>query len=382
MMSATSQSIQSLLKQRQDLKNALLDLRAEIAALNRSAGAKLDGLEQDEEEDLAAQMVVSPSLPEVPEKETEAAPQEAAQTDKTATEAAETPAAPASPTATETPPAPQPRSGGASGVASGARPTLTGEESLYRQEEAARTRPGSAPGASLPVLLERAQLLADYCLNHPTDVDRDRLGQLDRILAELEAGGLDPDRVQTLKDCYRAVAAQCYSAGGVNGLTLQESQGSVPLLWGLPAVVAALVFVAIPFLLLFRTLTGKMFVAGFADELTLLITGLVSFIWGASGALVWVAGSMIRDVRARRYCRLWYRGTGVRAAVGGTVGLIPFVGMFFLSPGAAVGIAPDILLFLAAFTVGLVTGFVFSILLDRFPRLTRNRSEQYSFSPF
>ncbi|MBL4740278.1 MAG: hypothetical protein JKY12_04745, partial [Sneathiella sp.] len=132
-------------------------------------------------------------------------------------------------------------------------------------------------------LFYRAKLLSDYFSNHPSPVANEALNRLDKAIKSLNQTDPSLDNkkdVAQLRDVYREVSSKSYEKLGINGATLVDSRGEVGLLWGVPLFIAALVLVLFPLILLLRSLAERMFVADFAAELSYTLTASAGFLWG------------------------------------------------------------------------------------------------------
>jgi len=208
-------------------------------------------------------------------------------------------------------------------------------------------------------LLNHAILLAGFFLHHPSSAGNEQLNALDAAIAKaqtLSVSNKTETTMTPLKNAYRNVVSATYSTEKVNGKTISDSCASVGMFWVIPMVVSALVLVLLPGLLLLRSLAQRMFVEDFASEIMLSIGSAASFVWGIMGVLACVALSIAREVKARRYEKERSPGIAIRAAIGGVLGLGVFLGFSFVDQ--ITGLQKDIAVSLISFLVGASSSFI------------------------
>lgn len=349
-MSATSDSIQTLLKQRRELRQCLIELRDEIADLNNKAetmSAKNTGKKQQT-------LIADPSSrqvrsqPAISEEGQTQAPSVGAITDKNAVEREEG----------ENPVESQTENN-----------TFQNTPIIEGNSDTKDNADEEIDGLQGSELFLRAKLLSDYLQNHPSDIPDDHLQRLEQQVADIDgkSEGKIPDaEVTSLRAAYRIVATQSFQELRVNGETLVDSNGSVPLLWGLPLTVAALTLVVFPIALLTQSIADRMFVDGFAIEISNVISCVVAFVWGGAGALSTVCWSVAEKVHKKQYLEGGVRDSALRFTLGGVLGIFVFLFLsIWLPPG---GIINEMIIGVSAFGAGLPSGILFSGLSRLFGR--------------
>jgi len=349
-MSVTSDSIQTLLKQRRELRQCLIELRDEIADLNNKAetmSAKNTGKKQQTliADPSSGQIRSQPVITE--EGQTQTSPVGAI-TDKKAVEGVEGENPVESPTESNT---------------SQNTPIIEGTSDKKDNAEE------EIDGLQGSELFLRAKLLSDYLQNHPSDIPHDHLQGLEQQVAEIDgkSGGKISDvEVASLRSAYRIVATQSFQELRVNGETIADSNGSVPLLWGLPLTVTALTLVVFPIALLAQSISERMFVDGFAIEISNVISCVVAFAWGGAGALSTVCWSVAEKVHQKQYLEGAVRDSALRFTLGGVLGIFVFLLLsIWLPPG---GIINEMIIGVSAFGAGLPSGILFTGLSRFFGR--------------
>lgn len=220
-------------------------------------------------------------------------------------------------------------------------------------------------------LYVRAKLLSDYFSNHPSPVANDVLVRLDRAIKALDPSNtvthLKED-VGELRDAYRDVASKSYEKLGINGATLVDSRGGIGLLVGVPLFIGSLVLVLFPLVLLLRSMAERMFVADFAHQISYTLTASVGFLWGCVGALSYVAWGAGARAKQGKYSRGSSKDMALRGALGGVFGFLVFLCVVFFSP--IEGIMFDMAVGVGAFFSGLVSSIIFAFLYKIIARIS------------
>lgn len=202
-------------------------------------------------------------------------------------------------------------------------------------------------------LLNHAILLADFFLHHPSSAGNEQLNKLDAAISQIQrlpTTDKSDAAITALKNAYRNVVSATYAKSEVTGKSISDSSSAITLLWVLPMLVSSLVLVILPCLLLMRSIVQRMFVDDFSSELMLSMGGAVSFVWGASGALACLAFIIAREAKNKRYTRGANKGVAIRAIVGALLGLGVF--LIFSLTGLLGGLERDIAVGLLAFLLG------------------------------
>ncbi|MCG8491901.1 MAG: hypothetical protein MI743_09830 [Sneathiellales bacterium] len=364
-MSATSDSIQTLLKQRRELRHCLKELQDEISDLNDKAssmaeqniGKKQQALITDTSS--ISSGITPPAAPEKKSKQPE--PAKAIEKPNTAEKKKDI--------------GDNQKEEGVKKEAIGEKAEALPEQDLNKEKESEEKdrdldKEGEEiEGLSASELLLRARLLVDYLQNHPSNIPGTNLERLEKLLAEIDRKNSDKisDAENTsLKSAYRAVATQSFQELQVNGETIADSNGSVPLLWGLPLTVAALTLVFFPLALLIQSLADRMFVNDFAVEISDTISCAVAFAWGGSGALSTVCWIIAEKVHKKQYLEGSVRDSALRFTLGGVLGILVFLVMANWLPAS--GILNEMIIGVAAFTAGLPSGILFAAIMRLFRR--------------
>lgn len=397
-MAVSTDTIQTLLRQRQDLREALLDLRKEIETLDASS---LELVNRNIKNPTPAS--TAPAATSPPPKTIAVQPSPA----KTSEEAGETEAIKKTeaPVAPPTAPEPQAEPDAVTSVPAAASDAPTPEQEGTASGESSRREPVlAAPGkppeqtappadppalpeepapkadspAALPAqeatdgeedadpddlaaLLERARGLSDYLLDHPSKLPPAELGALDTAITVSAAAKTTAEKkacYHTLQAAYRKISAATFAASGVNGTTLQDSAAGAPLLWALPLAIAILTIMVFPMLLLARHLSGEMFTDEFAADLIWSFGLLAAFLWGTVGALSLLTLNIGQAVRHRRFDGGVRYSPGLRGALGGLTGTVFFTVVEIGLP--MTDATADFALDMAAFIGGLLSAILFA----------------------
>jgi hypothetical protein len=394
-MAVSTDTIQTLLRQRQDLREALLDLRKEIETLDASS---LDLVNKN----IKAAPPATTATPTGAATPTEQAPDKAA-----ATSADDIPASPppvpAPNSATpekrepvltapkaEPAPVPEPNKEPPKKKETAAKPATdeepTKEDSLQVEktkennpqtpkepDKKGEARPQMAPHDQgdqadqdhddLDELLEKARVLSDYLLDHPSRLPAAELGALDAAITVSENAKTPAEKkacYHTLQAAYRKISAGTFAAAGVSGTTLQDSAAGAPLLWTIPFAISILMIVLFPLLLLARHLVGEMFTDDFARDVTWSFGMLAAFLWGTVGALTLLALNIAVAVYHRRFDGGVRRSPALRGALGGLMGAIFFLIVENWLPMSDA--AADFALDAIAFAGGMLSALLFAAL--------------------
>lgn len=413
-MAVSTDTIQTLLRQRQDLREALLDLRKEIESLDASS---LDLVNRNIKSPAPA--TTAPATPPPPSETSPVQPapvKTAGNAEKPETpETPKSPEKPEKPETSETPekaeapvvPVPDPPTAAedtipAPAAASDAptpekdtapppetsrrEPVLTPSARPAEQTSAPADPPASdeaekpkadppaAPPAAategageeeddddLAVLLEKARALSDYLLDHPSKLPPAELGALDAAITVSAAASTPAEKkacYHTLQAAYRKISAATFAASGVNGTTLQDSAAGAPLLWAIPLSISILIIMVFPLLLLARHLSGEMFTDEFAADLIWSFGLLAAFLWGTVGALSLLTLNIGLAVRYRRFDGGVRYSPGLRGALGGLTGAVFFMIVETELPMSDA--TADFALDMAAFIGGLLSSILFA----------------------
>ncbi|MEH6477231.1 MAG: hypothetical protein V7727_16180 [Sneathiella sp.] len=377
----TSDSIQTLLKQRRELRDCLQELRKEVAGMHQNT-EKMIGDALGENQTVPAVKTAAPqdALPDpatalkLIQKLTQAqksaqgedtlvaevkAPQKTTPTESVVTAPklglenaiVTEPGTPAAPTtATENPIRPSKADVKALPidadlhVKSKTSDSLKGPVAEKKEDEEA---------LEIDSLLNHAILLADFFLHHPSSAGNEQLNKLDAAISQIQrlpATDKSDAAITALKNAYRNVVSATYAKSEVTGKSISDSSSAITLLWVLPMIVSSLVLVILPCLLLMRSLVQRMFVDEFSSELMLSMGGAVSFVWGATGALACLAFVIAREAKNKRYTRGANKGVAIRAIVGALLGLGVF--LIFSLTDLLGGLERDIAVGLLSFLFG------------------------------
>lgn len=343
-MTVGKDTIQTLLRQRQALKQALLELQEDIASLNETA----DHLVGKNIRKSAAQNVrkVSVSGPGA---------------------AAGTPSRPeADPPST---PVSSPPQATAPKLVMPPQDRETANTAPTRSNSG--TAPADIPDAAYAALLDEAKHLSGYYLRHPSADPSLPLAELDAAISRAEKPAADWAKraaaYQALRVAYRAVAGQSFSVLGINGKTLEDSRISAHILWALPLMICTLTLVIFPLLLLGRTVSLEMFTSDFSTDLLWIFGIAISFLWGAAGALTLLAIRIALLVSRHQYEADIRRSPAMRAVLGGILGCALYALLANWLPQSS--IAVEFFLDLGAFVIGLFAWIVFLSLQRALARL-------------
>ncbi len=347
-MSTTNDSVQTLLKQRRELRQCLQELREEISDLNKKAQSLPatvgNTAGKQVGETLTPALITSASKQaEIPEKAVE----------KTVVKEADQPEE----RTDSEPPAPKVDEGHKNNRDTEDKPVTD----LKKREDDIQDEEVDALDET--TLSFRARLLSDYLSNHPTTIDGKKLARLDACLPSQKEASDNQDvegQVNDLRKAYREVSSASYAESRINGETLADSMGNVTLLWGLPVLIASLVLVAFPFILLVQSVASRMFVPVFSSDVLLVLEGVVAFLWGGAGALSALSWQVASDVRKRTYFHGMIRDLGLRFTFGGTLALACLLIIGRWLPFS--GILEDMVVGIVAFFIGIPSTVLFKML--------------------
>ncbi|MZR30959.1 hypothetical protein [Sneathiella litorea] len=323
-MAVSTDTLQTLLRQRQELREALLDLRKEIETLdassldlvnrnikNQSAG-KTPAPMPDPALDRKAEIPLEPSAApirsgqELPREEPDP-PEVAVEVESGEKASPERAAAEVNNAELDEPNEPDKPSKAVEAI------------------EADKTGDGHG---DLDSLIEKARGLSDYLLDHPSELSPAELGALDTAITKGAAATTPAEKdasYHTLQAAYRKISAESFATTGVNGTTLRDSAAGAPLLWTVPLSIIILTVIVFPLLLLARHLTGQMFTEEFAADLTWSIGVTAAFLWGVVGALTLLTLNIALAVRRRHFDGGVRTSPGLRGSLGGLIGAAFFM---------------------------------------------------------
>ncbi len=333
-MTVNSDSIQTLLKQRRQLRDCLKELKTEISQLNDKAShiseEHVDAISREEQ---ASQMMPAAergfdvpimstekpvSMPniQIPNSK-QTTPKESSEKDFD-----------------QLPPRPLVKK------ISKVAPVLdtTSDVPLVTPKEVKTDYSPEPPAASsvkpaekdMDEILKDAILLAGFFLHHPSAAGNQLLNSLDQAIQQTKAlpsGAAQAEALSALKDAYRNVLSRTYPENFVTGQSISRSQKSNPYLFGIPMTIAALVLVVMPLLMLFQIIADRQFAPEMAESFKLLLNGMHSFVWGAVGSLSFIAINVTRLVRRRSYLPSRIAGVGMMSATSGILGIFLFVAL-------------------------------------------------------
>ncbi|MEH6544993.1 MAG: hypothetical protein V7701_01100 [Sneathiella sp.] len=379
-MAASTDTIQILLRQRQELRQALLDLREEIETLDASS---LDLVNKNVKSQKAAPVENNKPLEAVgtgqleapignadsPEQNNLDRASEVPQSEKITSDAQKVS------TLSEPSKASDVRS---------LQPSERSEPQLTRVMNEPVDSNANIPPASpstpveketmvrgkIPLpesddpsrLLANAQSLSAFFLEHPSIAQPAQLAALDTAISGFQAAApaKSLDAYHSLRNAYRTVASQSYANQNINGTTLIDSKNGARLLWIIPLCIAALVLVVFPFLLFSRTMANEMFIADFATNLVWVFGASSAFLWGTVGALTLLTVTIALQVRHREYDADIRYSSALQGALGGIIGCLCFLTLQIWVPTS--NVAAEFGLNLAAFAVGMAAGIIFAAL--------------------
>ncbi len=360
-MTVGKDTIQTLLRQRQALRQALQELQKDIASLDAAAS------------DLVAKNIKNPALKARGETSGEEAEPEQKEAMAAAMEPKTDPetviSEPAFDTVRDTDKGIDNNPGTSDDKVSSSSATSSSQPFPQRENTSADSSPvltvfspqlADVSDVAYYSLLEEARHLSGYYLRHPSPAENLPLQQLDDAISKAEGKADKQDRLseyQNLRRSYRAIAGRSFSDIGINGKTLEDSRISAHILWVLPLIICALSLVIFPLLLLGRTLSLEMFTSDFAADLIWIFGVAAAFLWGAAGALTLLSVQVTILVMRRQYDADIRRSPGIRAALGGVLGCGIYALLEIWLPQS--NITAEFFLNLGAFGSGLVAWIVF-----------------------
>lgn len=375
-MAASTDTIQILLRQRQELRQALLDLREEIETLYASSldlvnknikSQKVLPIENNkplEAADTTKTATSNGRAESIPKLDQQSARPGKATSEKQ--KIADTSVEKNSNTTFSAQPEDRPK------------PQMRGtsNESIINDTVVPSTSPrdqavkeGSVEGSRSTCLnddssrlLESAKNLSDFYLEHPSGTQPAQLAALDVAISSYEDSESTKSQAayHSLQSAYRAVASQSYESQNINGTTLIDSRNGASVLWILPLCIAALVLIVFPLLLFSRTMATEMFITGFATNLVWVFGASSAFLWGTVGALTMLTLTIALLVRRREYDANIRYSSALQGALGGLIGSCSFLLLETWLPTSSV--VAEFGLNLAAFVVGMAAGIIFATL--------------------
>lgn len=363
-MSVTSDSIQTLLKQRRDLRAFLEELRTEIADLNSKAQENVSGKSvETKKAELAPLQKVKDNPASQPSTQLAVSQSTASKSESDEKDPV------AEKVDNKTNKENDDKESGSDSTKEQGReksdspPLKAGDHPAIDVSATDKNPADDYSGSDNETLVQRAKLLSDYFLNHPAPVDQQSLTQLDGAVKKSEQATtpeqLDSD-IEQLRNAYRIVSSKSYSATGVNGATLADSRGHISLLWAVPLYISGLILVFFPLILLVRSLAARMFVADFSVETTFVMTGITAFLWGSVGALSYLTWDIAKQARKNTYLQGSIRDVGFRASLGGLLGVVVF--LVLAGVISIENIAADMAIGMLSFFVGLASSIIYSLL--------------------
>ncbi|MBL4907029.1 MAG: hypothetical protein JKX94_06215 [Sneathiella sp.] len=381
-MSASNDSIQTLLKQRRELRGYLQELRGEINKLNSRA------------DEIVKDKVGKTNIEPDPTKTESvgASPEPAGATTPTQGSKISAPVLVAAPPSDPDAEKVDTRQEGETEK----QATLSDKGKVQKQSETEqpvlkkadlpenseqvaddKNKPEDFSNIDHDSLLYRAKLLSDYFLNHPTSIDKSALVNLDEAIKKSEDAPTPEEldkEISQLRNAYRIVASKSYQNTGINGETLSDSRSDISLLWAVPLYIAGLTLVVFPLVLLGRSLSTRMFVDDFSDEMTFIMTAIVAFLWGSVGALSYLAWGVAKLAKTYTYQTGCIRDVGLRATLGGVLGIIVFLGLSsFISIDS---IVPDMTIGILSFFSGLASSIIYAFLHGLISKATHKVEKQ------
>ncbi|WP_169544951.1 hypothetical protein [Sneathiella aquimaris] len=365
-MSVTNDSIQTLLKQRRELRECLKELRVEISNLNGKAQTLSDAA-------LAGN--APPGAVVVQDGETaRIEDQSGSVTDIDATNAPELSPVPLG--------MGQKADAVSENLMGEGDPKETKSEPALLSKEQPLETPAETPSPArkrdieddadgrdldLEELITQASLLCGYLLNHPSQIGHAKLEQLDLALdscLKTQDEAYSQKQISELKAAFRAVSTACFDEQRVNGQSLLDSEGSTGLLWGVPFLIGILTLILFPLVLLLQSVSAQMFVDTFAQQVSLLMDALITALWGGVGALSCTSWMIARKVCKSQFLRSDYPDIFLRFALGGVLGLVAFLSLLWLTP--VHDFSSTLIFSMAGFAFGIPSARFFSFLSKLF----------------
>ncbi|MFT6557774.1 hypothetical protein [Sneathiella sp.] len=365
-MSVTNDSIQTLLKQRRELRECLKELRVEISNLNGKAQTLSDAalagnappgavVAQDggtaRIEDQRG-LVTGTDAADAPEVSSVPLG-----TGQTADAVPENPTAEGDPKKTKSEPV----------LLSKEQPLETPAETSSPARKSDLEADADGRDLDLEELITQASLLCGYLLNHPSQIGHTKLEQLDLALdscLKTQDEVYSQKQITELKAAFRAVSTACFNEQRVNGQSLLDSEGSTGLLWGVPFLIGILTLILFPLVLLLQSVSAQMFVDTFAQQVSLLMDALITALWGGVGALSCTSWMIARKVRKSQFLRSDYPDIFLRFALGGVLGLAAFLSLLWLTP--VHNFSSTLIFSMAGFAFGIPSARLFSFLSKLF----------------
>lgn len=351
-MAVSTDTIQMLLRQRQDLREALIDLHQEISTLDATSLNLVN-------KNIKAQTATDAALVAAEAAAEKAAAPVAAPVTAPVTAPAATPVAAPAPTPTQT--AAASVAPAAAAPAAVTSPAPAADPTDKPVEQSVPSPPSPTVDDDLARLLPRARALSGYFLEHPAATSAADLHALDTAITAAAAATGPADKTiayHSLQAAYRKVASESHVGFGINGTTLTDSRLGARLLWAVPMAIAALVLAVFPLILLARTLANRMFTADFAADLTWTFDAIAAFLWGAVGALTLLALNVALLIRRCQFDAAIHQSPALRAGLGGLTGTLCFLLLQIWVSENTVRL--EFAIDLAAFAAGLLSAILFA----------------------
>ncbi len=390
-MQPSSDSIQTLLRQRRQLRDCLQDLKTEIARLNTKAhsmtGVSFDGATLTADASAVQDITQSATVSERGEGEidvmAEPSPAAPSPAEEKATKFKEVSREDLLSEPADQQPLlperrkvelPKPDDAVDKPVPSMAKKQSASDEGASPSSspisdidlgQAAKPRPVSN-GAAPEALIEQAILLAGFCLHHPSAAGNQLLNRLDAAIQQVKKmpeGSGQTEALDALKNAYRDVVERTYPTSKINGKTLVDSRQPNGLLWGIPMIIAALVLVVLPAFMLLQVLAGQLLQPQLSRDMVLIIGGLITFTWGIAGGLSYLTALIAAAIRRGSFNGQMTTGMGLQAMMGGLLGLISYTVFILLS--SENDVTGDIANAMIAFGAGLLGGGITNLIISR-----------------
>jgi len=373
-MSVTRDSIQTLLKQRRELRDCLRELRQEISALKDKADTMVAGAKKEpeaatvlEEEtapkvtfEMASEGLVSPpkeaeltadsdALPEDVD-EALAIPDPSEIADKARFEkrvlktvpvrdepktiqnpATEPLAKPVpileSDTVSEVEPAPNPDPDPHLGFDPFPEPVteIDSEKKVLPTPGLKDDAAVSPLGGERQKLYREAVQLARFFLHQPTSSADQKVDALEAAIEAVDNATTQAEQdsaYQKMRFIYRDLVAATYPDYRVSGKSIMDSEGPIRGLFALPFSMSLLILFIMPGLYLFRYFLPDIVGSDLLVETAAYLIYVLAFMWGVAGGLFQRSLRLISAVHAKQYDRCRFRGSGVIGTVAGLLGLL------------------------------------------------------------
>ncbi|MBE7637007.1 hypothetical protein GUA87_09145 [Sneathiella sp. P13V-1] len=215
-----------------------------------------------------------------------------------------------------------------------------------------------------------AVLVARFLLHHPTPVPDTKADFLNKAIVRTDSE-TPANAYADLKVAYQDVISILYPATGVNGDTIEQSIRGSKLLGGIAFLTAVLMLVILPLFTFADLFLPDWPDASFGGEERKYVLFALLFLWAGCGSLTLQSCRIARAIHKMAFTRTHFKDSWILGSAGGILGLAsyPFVSSF--------SIQDDVERNLLMAATSYVIGFVFVAVYAFFNKTILSSQEKY-----